>query len=88
MFEKILQLAEQTATGASRRQFLGRFGRSALVLAAAMAGNLVLPRHGQAARRCGGRVCPPGYNYCCSFLDHGAGKRVHYCSQVPCPHPS
>jgi hypothetical protein len=88
MLEKIIQRAEQAATGASRRQFLGRFGRSALALAAAVAGTLALPEQLQAARKCGGRICPPGYNYCCNFLDHAAGKRIHYCAQVPCAHPS
>jgi hypothetical protein len=43
MFEKISQLAEQAATSASRREFLGRFGRGAMVMAAAMGGLLAMP---------------------------------------------
>jgi hypothetical protein len=34
MFEKLSQMAEQTATGVSRRQFLGRFGRAATLATA------------------------------------------------------
>ena len=85
MLEKIGELAEQTATRASRRQFLGRFGRGAMTAAAVVGGLLALPREAQAAKRCGGRVCPAGYDYCCSYLDHAGGKRVHFCSPAPCP---
>jgi hypothetical protein len=53
MLEKISRLAEKAAGSASRRQFLGRFSRSALVTAAALGGLLALPRKAQAAR------CPP-----------------------------
>jgi hypothetical protein len=42
MFEQISQLAEQTATRASRRQFLGRVGRGALAAAMAMGAILLL----------------------------------------------
>src|SRR3990172_10028491 len=42
MFEKFNQIAEQAATNASRRQFLGRLGRSALAAAAALGGVLAL----------------------------------------------
>ena len=53
MFEKLSQLAEQTATNASRRQFLGRFGGSALALATAVGGLLALTGDAQAATVCG-----------------------------------
>ena len=87
MLEKVSQLAEQAATTVSRRQFLGRFGTGALAAAAVLGGVLGSPTNSQAARlrRCGGQICPAGYNYCCSYLDHAAGKRVHYCSQTRCP---
>jgi hypothetical protein len=68
MFEKVSQLAEHAATNASRRQFLGRFGRSALTVAAAAGGILALAAVSHAGRRqprlcledsysgCGGRL--------------------------------
>jgi hypothetical protein len=43
MFEKIGQVAEQAATSVSRRQFLGRFGQGALIVAAAVGALLALP---------------------------------------------
>jgi hypothetical protein len=53
MFEKVSQLAELAATSVSRREFLGRFGRGAMVAAAAVGGILVIPEDAQAARVCG-----------------------------------
>ena len=85
MLEKIGGLSQQVVTSASRRKLLGRFGRGAMTLAAVVGGALAFPRHAWAApRKCGGQICPPGYNYCCSYLDHGGGKRVHYCSLSRC----
>jgi hypothetical protein len=55
MFEKITQVAERTATGVSRRQFLGRFGLGALAAAVAVGGLLALPAVTQAA----GGMCGP-----------------------------
>ena len=55
MFEQISQLAEQAATRASRRQFLGRVGRGAMGVAAALSRLLVLPGDAQA----GPGVCGP-----------------------------
>ena len=60
MFEKVSQLAEQAASNASRRQFLGSFGRGAMVMAAAAGGLLTFPRDAAAGR---GR-CPGGYYVC------------------------
>ena len=54
MFEKVSQMAEQVATTVSRRQFLGRSGRAAMVLAAALGGLLALPSAAEAA---GNRCC-------------------------------
>jgi hypothetical protein len=56
MLEKFGQLAEQAATNVSRRQFLGRFGRGAMVVAAAAGGMLALPaisRGGRPVQTCG-----------------------------------
>ena len=58
MFEKVSQMAEQAATRASRRQFLGRVGRGAMVVAATVGGLLAVPGEAEAAR--GSRGCPPG----------------------------
>jgi hypothetical protein len=87
MFERVSQLAEQAATTVSRRHFLGRFGTGALAAAAFLGSVLGTPTDSQAARRrrCGGQICPPGYDYCCSYFDHAGGKRVHYCSPTRCP---
>src|SRR5262245_18160963 len=51
MIEKVSQLVEQVATGASRRQFLGWLGGGALALAAAVGGVLLLRPVAQAGRR-------------------------------------
>src|SRR5262245_10067819 len=51
MFDKLSELAEHAATNVSRREFLGRFGRSALAVAAAAGGILALPAVGHAGRR-------------------------------------
>jgi hypothetical protein len=51
MFEKVSQAAEQVATGASRREFLGQFGRGAMAAAAALGGVLALPAISAAARK-------------------------------------
>jgi hypothetical protein len=86
MFEKLSEIAERSATSASRRQFLGRVGRGAMTTAAVMGGLLAFPEDAQAARRakrCGGQICPPGYEHCCSYFDREAHKRVHYCCTGP-----
>lgn len=51
MFDKIIQAAEHAATNVSRRQFLGKLGRAAMVLAAAAAGVLALPTTAEARQR-------------------------------------
>jgi hypothetical protein len=55
MFEKLMQAAEQAATGVSRRDFFGRLGRMAMVAAAAAAGVAASAGEAQA-----GRGCPQG----------------------------
>jgi hypothetical protein len=68
MLEKISQFAEQAATNVSRRQFLGRFGRDAMLVAAATGGFLAFPGGARAGRRCTsdagcptGKVCRSGH---------------------------
>jgi len=51
MFEKVSQFAEQAATNASRRRFLGRIGRGAMTAAAGAAGLLVASGAAHAGRR-------------------------------------
>ena len=58
MFEKLSQAAEQLATRVSRRQFLGRLGQRALVLAGVLGAVLASP--GEADARLTGAGCPPG----------------------------
>ena len=65
MFEKLSEIAERSATSASRREFLGRIGRGALIAAGAVSGFLAFGAEAQAGRRvcginsvwqCAGRV--------------------------------
>jgi hypothetical protein len=70
MFEKLSEIAEMSATRASRRQFLGRIGNGALVAAGALGGFLAFGSDAQAAKRkrhCAsdadcprGRICEGG----------------------------
>jgi hypothetical protein len=59
MFESFDRVAQKVATNSSRRQFLGRFGRGALVAAGALGAMLAFPSDAMAGRR-----CPEGYRYC------------------------
>ena len=59
MLEKVSQVAEQAATNVSRRGFLDRLGRGALVAAGALAVVAM-----GAERASAGRRCPPGYRNC------------------------
>jgi len=77
LFEKFNLVAEHAATSASRRQFLGRLGRGALIAAGAVGGFLAFGSEAQAGRskvcgtdsvwNCAGRVqgslcgTPSGY---------------------------
>jgi hypothetical protein len=69
VFEKLSDMAEQAATSASRRQFLGRFGRGALAVAAVLGGWCALPSTASAGGPCprGTRPvqCPNGTRICC-----------------------
>jgi hypothetical protein len=66
MLERFSQMAEQAATNVSRRQFLGRFGRGAMIVAATAGGLLTLPSAAKAAR--------PG-RCCCNFSTRDCYRR-------------
>ena len=51
MFEKLNEIAERSATGVSRRQFLGRVGRGALIAAGAVGGFLAFGAEAHAGKR-------------------------------------
>ena len=61
MFEKFGQMAERAATSVSRRQFLGRFGRGAVAVAAAIGGLLAFPAASYGERY----ICPDGSFWTC-----------------------
>lgn len=69
MYERFNQVAEQVATSVSRRQFLGRLGRSAMAAAAAASG-LLLPDAAHARRR--PVACGAGSVIYCQGLVAGA----------------
>jgi hypothetical protein len=58
MIESIGKAAEKVVAGASRRQFLGRLGQSALAVVAAISGLLVFPAttYADKLRKCCGSV--------------------------------
>jgi hypothetical protein len=80
MFEKVSQAAERLATRVSRRDFLGRLGKSALALAGALGG--VLAFSGRAlAQRAPWASCCPGRDKVACFSGPSAGP---YCQWL-CP---
>lgn len=75
MFDRVSEAAEKMATTASRREFMGRLGRGAAVLAGVLGGLCAAPRlaqghpHKGAACCWGGDLQPIGgcsqpYSYC------------------------
>jgi hypothetical protein len=62
MFEKLGEIAERSATRASRRQFLGRVGRGALFAAGALGGFLAFGSEAKAGRRRRKRGCTSDAN--------------------------
>ena len=79
MLEKINQLAEHAATNVSRRHFLGRVGRGAMVVAAATGGLLAARREALGMGR--SPHCKAGEKPCIIEVD---GKRVRgCCPRVP-----
>jgi hypothetical protein len=85
MFERIGEAAEKVATGVSRRQFLGQWGKSALALAVAIGGLVAVPGVAQAGRR-SAQCCVGGNTKCpnpspdCKLVNNCLGVYgVHYC---------
>ena len=77
MFEKVSQVAEQVATSASRRNFLGKLGRGALALVGVVGGFLISPEDARA-----------GGKHCCLFSAEAIGGG-YFCAPRdggPCPH--
>jgi len=66
MLERVSQFAEQAATSVSRRQFLHRFGRGALMTAGTVGAFFLVPGDAEAAR-----PCPPGYRRCTRHGEKG-----------------
>jgi hypothetical protein len=84
MFSRLRKSAQMSVEGMSRRRFMGRFGQVAAGVAGVVA-SLSLPSSAQAAIKCGGKVCPAGYNYCCKVPDPLAPHNfVRVCSTTPC----
>ena len=84
MFEKFGQVAERTASSLSRRQFFGRFGQLALIVAAGAGGLLALPGRVYAAPH----ACGPGSDTCYGAkagdrcFDGGVTGKCHYYAQL------
>jgi hypothetical protein len=57
MIEKLSEFAKRSAASVSRREFLGRIGRGALIVATAAGGLLAASGEADAAHSSGG--CPP-----------------------------
>ena len=85
MIESIGKAAEKVVAGASRRQFLGRLGQSALAVVAAISGLLVFPATTYAGmqRKC----CGPVNRHCrqpragCTLISNCLPNGGHlYCS--------
>ena len=72
MLEKVAHLAEQAATNVARREFLGRLGRSAMVVAAATGGLLAIPIATHAGRK-PPRACGTNSSLSCQGLNVGEG---------------
>ena len=78
MFEKIGRIAELAATGASRREFLGRAARGAMTLAAAVGGLLAFPNNAGAE--------PRGNRHCCAYECARADGSIYGLTRTsPCP---
>jgi hypothetical protein len=74
VFDKVGQAAERLASRASRRAFLGQFGKGALALAGMLGGVLAFPGRAQAGPNL----------YCCVYRD-SVGPSAVLCSKDPCP---
>jgi hypothetical protein len=72
MFDKVSQTAERLATNVSRRAFLGRLGKGALGMAAAVGGLIAFPKQAQAG-------CY--YSPACCIWDCGGSFVTNRCSK-------
>lgn len=87
MFEKFMRAAERAADGVSRREFFGRLGRGAAVVAAAAAGVAATAGDAQAAG-----TCNPGGSSSCRgkpvgstcFYARGIGTCKTFNKQMYC----
>lgn len=88
MLGKAIHIAEQAATNVSRRQFLGRLGRSAALVAATAGGLLAAGKSAGAGRRLscsvGSYECADGSTFSLLFDRGRCKKRVHHCRLVSC----
>jgi hypothetical protein len=65
MLDKVTHIAEQAATSVSRRQFLGRFGKGAMILATTAGAVLAFPADAAAGRKCSVDADCPQNHVCC-----------------------
>ena len=65
MFDRVSEAAEKLATTVSRREFMGRLGRSAAVVAGVLGGLCAAPKLAEAGS-------PKGYVTCCNKNYTGA----------------
>jgi hypothetical protein len=79
VFERVSSLAERVATDVSRRDFLGRLGHGALVLAGAMGAMLASPGLAP-AKGCVGGPC----RCCCYACSNGMRYRLPPTPQGTC----
>jgi hypothetical protein len=84
MLDKVSQMAEQVATKASRREFLGRLGQGAAVMAAALGGLLAAPGVAMAGRSCSTNWdCPSNQSCNGGRCVKGRGPRICDANSVP-----
>ena len=75
MFDKIGLAAEKAATNVARREFLGRLGRGAAVVAGALGGFLLTARDAAASD-----------GWCCLYFDGTpTGGGAYRCYKTRCP---
>jgi hypothetical protein len=83
MFNKISRAAEKAAAGVGRREFLGRVGRGAAVIAGAIGGVLATARDAEAF---GGLCCAIGLGCCKGKCPKGSGGTTIRCPEYGyCP---
>jgi hypothetical protein len=84
MIERFAQVAEQVATRASRREFLGRLGKAAMGVAGVVGALLLSPGSMQASHR--GKMCwytcPDGTKFDLFFCDKGCPGEYNGCKKT------